>query len=317
MQTQPAKFDFYKWQPVRSVFRWAHGVILPGVNGASLFQVGKFFVRELRNLKLTVRAAAVTYNFVMALPPFFLFLFSLIPYLPLRNVEQTIMNTLKLLTPNNKIYNSVRGVVGDFMTTQHHDVLSYGVVLVLFFSSNGMMGLMRCFDKSRDIYKKRTGLQRRWTAIKLTLMLLIVSLIGLSVLIIQTKSLNHMVLQVFHHMVAIKVVSFLILILVVFFVICIIYTYGPSLTRRFPFISAGAVFATSLSIIATSVFFYLVNHFINYNKIYGSIGTLIAFMVWMWLNTIVILLGYELNVSILLGRLQQEDEAIEDDDDDE
>lgn len=295
--------------------RRAHRVILPGLNGASLFEVGMFFFREIRTLRLQERAAAVTYNFLMAMPPTFLIMASLVAYLPIRNVEPTVLATIKLLSPNHRIYSSVHAVVTDFMHTQHHDVLSFGVVLVTYFSSNGMMGLMRSFDKSLSLYKERTGLQRRWTAVKLTYMLMFVTIVALGVLIIQTKSLNSIVLHIFHHIGAVKVLSFLILILVIFIAISIIYTYGPSLQHRFRFVSAGSVFATIGSVVATAVFFFLVNNFINYNKFYGSIGTLIAFMVWVWINTVIILLGYQLNVSILLGKLSKvENEADEEDD---
>jgi len=304
--TKPLEINIFKWAPVRYLIRRANGIILPGVGGASLYDVTKFFFMEVRQLKLTERAAAVTYNFIMAMPPTFLFLMSLVPYVHIDHVEQAILSTLKLLAPNPKIYASISGVIGDFLHKQHHDVLSFGLLLVLFFSSNGMMGLMRSFDKSLSVYKKRTALQRRWTAIKLTLLLIIVSIIALSVFIIQTRSLNSLVLHVFHHIAAVKVLSVLILIAVIFVTICFIYTYGPSLTRRFPFISAGSVFATIASVIATSVFYFLVNNFLNYNKVYGSVGTLIAFMVLVWLNTVIILLGYQLNVSILLGKLSKE-----------
>jgi len=300
--------NVFMLSPVRYVFRKAHRVILPGLNGASLYEVGKFFFREIKTLKLQERAAAVTYNFLMAMPPTFLFLFSLVPYLPLKNVEQTILNTIKLLAPNHNIYVSVSGVISDFMTKQHHDVLSYGIILVIYFSSNGIMGLMRSFDKSLSLYVERTGMQRRWTAVKLTLMLIGVIIIGLAVLIAQSRDLNPFINKIFHSVALVKMISFVILALLVFFTISLIYTYGPSLTHKFRFISAGSVFSTIASVIATSIFFFLVNHFINYNKIYGSIGTLIAFMVWVWLNTIIILLGYELNVSILLGKLSREDE---------
>jgi len=283
----------------------AHRIILPGLHGASLFDVAKFFARELETLKLQERAATVTYNFLMALPPTFLIMFSLLPYLPIKNGEETFFTTVKLLTPNRNIYDNVHRVVLDFMNTRHRDVLSYGIVLVLFFSSNGIMGLMRSFDKSLPLYVERTGFQRRWSAIKLTLVCIGVVIIGLSILVFQSKDLNPYIHKEFHSILAIKAVSFLILVLLVFVTISIIYTFGPSLKHKFAFVSAGSIFATLASVIATSVFFFLVNHFINYNKIYGSIGTLIAFMVWLWLNTIIILLGYELNVSILLGKLSK------------
>ena len=243
----------------------------------------------------------------MALPPTFLFLFSLLPYLPFKNVDKTIFNILKIITPNQNIYLNVRSVLGDFMAKQHANVLSYGIILVLFFSSNGVMGLMRCFDKSLSLYKTRNAFQRRWTAIKLTMMLIGVSFITIYILIIQSKDLNPIILTVFHSLLAIKILSGIILALLVFITISIIYTYGPSLSHRFKFVSAGSVSAAIASVITTSIFFFLVNNFLNYNKLYGSIGTLIAFMVWVWLNTIIILLGYELNVSILLGKLSRED----------
>jgi membrane protein len=101
----------------------------------------------------------------------------------------------------------------------------------------------------------------------------------------------------------VKVLTLLIIVAMIFLVICMVYTYGPSLTQRFPFLSAGAVMATFVCILLSTVFFFLVKNVIHYNKVYGSIGTLMAFMVWIFLNTQVILLGYELNVSILLTRL--------------
>ena len=302
-----SQINVYKFPPIRYLFRKAHSVILPGVNGASLYEVGKFFVRELRNLKLQERAAAVTYNFLMAMPPTFLFLFSLLPYLPIKNVDKTIFSILKIITPNHNIYQNVHNVMSDFMAQQHAGVLSYGIILVLFFSSNGVMGLMRCFDKSLELYITRSGFQRRWTAMKLTIMLIGVIIITIAVMVIQSKDLNPIILTLFHSLIAVKILSGIILSLLVFITISIIYTYGPSLSHKFKFVSAGSVSATIASVITTSVFFFLVNNFLNYNKLYGSIGTLIAFMVWVWLNTIIILLGYELNVSILLGKLSRED----------
>ena len=296
----------YRWEPVRNLVTAAKKTTLPGLQGASVHEVARFFVLELSNLKLTEKAAAVTYNFLMAMPPTFLILFSLVPYLPLNNVQQTILTTLKFITPNDNAYKTVSAVFVDFMNTQRNDVLSYGIVLVLFFSSNGVIGLMRSFDRSLSLYKERSGLQRRWTAIKLTFVLICQGLVSLGILVIQIEKLNSYILGYFHNVLAIKIVSFIILVLIVFVAISIVYAYGPSLTHRFSFISAGSVFATIFTIIITSVFYFLVNHFINYNKFYGSVGTLTAFMVWVWLNVLVILIGYELNVSLLLGKLSHE-----------
>ncbi|HLO69748.1 MAG TPA: YihY/virulence factor BrkB family protein [Flavipsychrobacter sp.] len=291
-----------KLPPVKVISNWAKRVVLPGFQGVSLFDVAGFFVKEVSNTKINVRAAAVTYNFLMAIPPTLLFLFSLIPYLPLGDVEVTMLDTLKLLALPPAIYKSLSGLIIDFMNTERKDLLSYGILLTLFFSSNGMMGLMNSFDRATTIHIQRSGLKRRWTAIKLTVMLICVAVISLAALILQSEALNGLILSVFNNVIVVKLLSMLILISLIFTMISLIYTYGPSLVHKFSFVSPGSVFATVLSVITTVVFFFLVNNFINYNKVYGSIGTLMAFMVWVWLNTMVILLGFELNVSILLGK---------------
>lgn len=298
--------------PLRFIYRQADKVCLPGFEGFSLYQIGRFFFKEIRNVKMNERVAAVTYNFLMAIAPTLLFLFSLVPYLPLKDVQATILTTLHQIVPNDHAYQTVSKGIVDFMTNKRRDILSFGILLTLFFSSNGMMGLMRSFDRSLSVYKKRTGLQRRWTAIKLTFLLICVAIVSLAVLILQTEKLNGFVLKIFGNIIAVKILGVVILALIIFLAISIIYAYGPSLTHRFRFVSPGSVFATVMSLITTTVFFFLVNHFINYNRVYGPIGTLIAFMVWMWLNTLVILLGYELNVSILLGKISRtENEALQ------
>jgi len=295
--------------PMRLLYSIADKIVLPGAEGLSLYIVGKFFFVEIKDLKLSEKAAAVTYNFLMALPPTLLFLFSLVPYLPLGGIEPTILNTLKLVMPNQHIYDTVSKVIIDFMHTQRKDVLSFGILLTLYYSSNGLISLMRSFDDSLKVYKKRSGFARRWTAIKLTFVLICVAILSLAAFVIQRKDLNQLLLKVFGGVLAIKIFSILIILIIIFCAISIIYTYGPSLTHEFKFISAGSVFATLMSVISTAVFFFLVNNFINYNKVYGSIGTLIAFMVWLWMNVLILLLGYELNVSILLGKISRTEHA--------
>jgi membrane protein len=291
-----------KSPPLRAVRRVSRRIVLPGFEGLTLFEVGTFFFSEIRNYKLNERSAAVTYNFLMAIPPTLLFLFSLVPYLPLGDVQNTILNTLSLVVTNENLYHSLEKLVQDFMNRERRDILSFGILLTLFFSSNGMMGLMRSFDRSIHVYVKRNGFQRRWVSVKLTFMLLCVAVISLGLFIIQTNAVNELLERMFNGVIAIKIFSSLIIVTIIFCSISIIYTYGPSLTHRFKFISPGSIFATVASVITTVIFFFLVNNFLNYNKVYGSIGTLIAFMVWIWLNTLIILIGYELNVSILLGK---------------
>ena len=129
----------YRFKLVRLVLRKAHGIILPGVNGASLYEVGYIFIKKVFDTRLAERSSAVTYNFIMALPPMLLFVFSLLPFLPVAKVEKTILYVLKIITPNTKVYDTVSDPIVDFLHKQHHNVLSFGILLVLYFASNGMV----------------------------------------------------------------------------------------------------------------------------------------------------------------------------------
>jgi membrane protein len=293
-------------RPYRRTARALDRMVWPGFGGASLYAVGKVLFREIRLNKLNIRGAAVTYNFFMAIPPSLLFFCSLVPYLPLKGVEGIIMSVLRVVTPSEASYSSLRGIVEDFLHNERRDILSFGILTTFFFSSNGIMGLMRSFDRALPMYVQRSGVKRRWTAIKLTFMVLVVTIFTIGALILQTAYINRLIDRYIGHAVLIQVLTLLIIALMIFFVVCMVYTYGPSLTKRFSFISAGAVLATCLCIFLSAVFFFLVKNVIHYNKVYGSIGTLMAFMVWLFLNTQVILLGYELNVSILLVQLDRE-----------
>ncbi len=242
----------------------------------------------------------------MAIPPSLLFFCSLVPYLPLKGAEASILTILRVVTPNETSYNSLRGIVEDFLHNERRDILSFGILLTFFFSSNGIMGLMRSFDRALPMYVKRGAVKRRWTALKLTFMVLLVTIFTIAALIIQTAYIDQLIEHYIGHAGLIQVLTLLIIVLMIFFMVCMVYTYGPSLTQRFPFISPGAILTTCLCVVLTTVFFFLVKNVIHYNKVYGSIGTLMAFMVWLFLNTQAVLLGYELNVSILLNKLNND-----------
>ncbi len=285
-------------------------IIVPGTGKLSLYSISKFFYQEMDSNRLFDSCSAVTYNFVMAMPPTLLVLFSLVPYLPLQGVQATILETLHLIAPNENIYNSMSSVIVDFINNERSGVLSSGILLTLLFSSNGLMGLIRSFERQHlSVHVPRSDLMQRWTAIKMTVLLLIVALLSIAVLIIQSRALNEILLNLFDNLLLIRLVSIIVVLFIVFVAINIIYRYGPSLSQRAKFGSPGSVVATLLCFITSAVFFFLVNNFIHYNKVYGSIGTLMAFMLWIWLNTLVILIGYDLNVSVLVVKKNKEKNA--------
>jgi membrane protein len=284
---------------------------IPGGHGASVHDIGTAFFRNLKDIRLAERAAAISFNFLMAIPPSLIFLVSLIPFLPMEKAQETILNSLHLLSPNPRLLATVESIIVDFMSNKRRELLSFGFLFTIFLSSNGVMGILRSFDRDSPGHIKRSDMARRWKAIRLTLGLMLVCLVSIALIVIQTNLLDKYLVDLIGGTMIIKLISWVTLLLIIYITICILYKYGPSLQHEFRFFSTGAFVATILFIVVSYGFFYVANHFINYNKIYGSIGTLLMFMAWMFITGIVILVGYEINLAILVfaGKIGQKKNA--------
>lgn len=296
-----------------SVFAGLGKIRIPGGHGASFYDIGDAFFRNIKDIRLAERAAAISFNFLMAIPPSLIFLVSLIPFLPLDTAQETILNSISLLSPNPRLYATVEHIIVDFMSTKRRELLSFGFLFTIFVSSNGVMGILRSFDRDSPGHIRRTGMARRWKAIRLTLGLMLVFLISIGLIIIQTKLLDRYTADLLGSAMIVRLLSWIMLVLLIYITICILYKYGPSLEHRLPFFSSGALIATALFIIISYGFFFFANHFINYNRVYGSIGTLLMFMAWMFITGLVILIGYEINLAILLysGKIGGNDDTDE------
>lgn len=286
-------------KPVAFLIKGLQKVPIPGTQGASVYDIGYAFIKSIRDIRLTERAAAISFNFLMAIPPSLIFLVSLIPFLGLSSVEDTILNSIRLLSPNPGLFATVESIVTDFMHNKQRELLSFGFLFTIFVSSNGVMGILRSFDRESPGHIKRTGMARRWKAIRLTLGLMLIFLVSIALIIIQTSLLDKYLADLVGSTVIVKLASWITLVGLIYIAICILYKYGPSLQYKFPFFSPGALVATLLFLLISYGFFFIANHFINYNKVYGSIGTLLMFMVWMFITGLVILIGYEINLVIL------------------
>lgn len=203
-----------------------------------------------------------------------------------------------MLSPNDKLFAAAQHTIVDFMQTKQRELLSFGFLTTVFVSSNGVMGLLRSFDRKSPAHIERTGLERRWKAIKITLILMLVIIISISLLILQSNFLNNYI--GIGNPVIIKIISWVSLVAIIYLTICIIYKYGPSLNSRFHFFSPGAALATFLFLLVSYGFFFIANNFLHYNKVYGSIGTLLMLMAWMFMTGLVILIGFEVNLSIIM-----------------
>jgi membrane protein len=287
--------------PIRFFAEKSKKVILPGFDGVPLFDVIKFFKEQIRRVGLTERASAVSYNFIMSIPPSCLFLFTLIPQLPFirkGQIKRQLHSIIRDIIPADTYNKGIITFVDSFFKEDHIALLSFGFVLLIFFASNGMMGLMRSFNKNYIGFEKRTGLNTRIVAIKLTVIIMGLILACLILLIAQNAVLKWLGIKNTTVLQFIGVARWLFIVTLIFYAIGFIYKYAPAIKKRFKLFSPGAILATFLSILTTLSFSIFVNNFGKYNALYGSIGTIIVLMIIIYINSLVLLIGYELNVSI-------------------
>ena len=288
--------------PLAFILKRSKHWYLPGFEGVPLYDVGIFFYRQMKTVGLTERASAIAYNFIMAIPPSFLFLFTLIPNLPFikkREILKQLSLVIKDIIPAEGYNKEIIKFIDDtFFKVPVFGLLSFGLLLALFFASNAMMGIMRSFNKNYIGFQKRKGLLNRWIAIRLTTLIFGLVLGCLILLITQTAFLKWVGLKSEFWINFISYIRWIFIIALIFYSIAFIYKYAPAVQKRWKLISPGAILATFLCIMASLGFSYFVNNFGRYNALYGSIGSIIVLMALIFINSLVLLIGFELNVSI-------------------
>ena len=299
--------------PIAFVLNKSKHWYLPGFEGVPLYDVVRFFYRQVKTVGLTERASAIAYNFIMAIPPSFLFLFTLIPNLPFikkREIFKQLSLIIKDIIPAEG-YNAaiITFIDKTFFKAPVFGLLSFGLLLALFFASNAMMGLMRSFNKNYYGFERRDGLHNRWIAIRLTVLIFGLVLGCLVVLITQGAVLKFFGLKSGFWLELIAYIRWLVIIALVFYSVAFIYKFAPAVEKRWRLVSPGTILATVLCIIASLGFSSFVNTFGRYNALYGSIGTIIVLMALIFINSLVLLIGFELNVSIktLKSRAERRD----------
>lgn len=300
--------------PLAFLIRQSKHWRLPGFEGIPLYDVVKFFIQQLKTHGLTERAAAISYNFIMAIPPSLLFLLTLVPNLPFisKGSLKTQLHTLiRDIVPAREYNSGIIEFVDNFLNSSPIGLLSFGLLLSLFFASNGMMGIIRSFNKKYMGFENLTGLQKRGRALQLTIFIFGLVLAYLLLLIMQGALLKWIVVDKSWRD-FIKYFRWGMMLLLLFFIIGFIFKYAPAVSRRWRLINPGSVLTTTLCIISSLGFAVFVSNFGRYNALYGSIGTIMMIMALIFINSLSLLIGFELNVSIrsvkaaALQREQQE-----------
>lgn len=275
---------------------------LPFFRDVELGLVARLFYKELTG-DMTTRASAIAYNFLLALFPATIFFFSMLAYVPIENFSDEFMQVLKVSIPKSA-FDTVSDTISDIVSHQRTGLASVGFIMAFIFSTNGIFSMMAGFNKTGHLFEQRSFWKKRLIAALITVLIVVVVLLGLTSLIVEGKIEDWIDgqfpgLERFSSLVF-SVVEKLILLSIILGVVGVIYKLAPGTVNRWKFFTPGSLVATLLFWATSAGFSYYVSNFSTYNKLYGSLGTLIVIMLWLYFNSFVLLVGFELNV-ILYG----------------
>jgi membrane protein len=254
---------------------------------------------------LVTRASSIAFNLLLALLPASIFLFSLIPFVPLPNFQQELIRLFENILPSNA-FTFLQTTITDIVTHKSRELTLFMFVATVIFSTNGIHAVIHAFVVSAHTFKTRSWVnQRKISVVLLLIIIFMISIAGFLVIFGKVAVNRLVVLHIVkRHFVIIFLIflKWILVVLLLFLAISFLYYFAPVRKTGFKFFSPGSTLATLLFILTSLGFSAYVNNFGQYNKLYGSAGTLMVILIWLYLNSIAILIGFELNVSIIAAR---------------
>lgn len=277
-------------------------VILPGFEGVPLYDVLVYFIRGFTQVNLIDRAAAVAFNVFISIFPMILFLFTLLPYMPLQDVTEMVLSTLQSVLPPGT-YESAALTINEIMSVQRGGLMSIGLLLAFYFSTTAVSSFIRGFNMGDNEFGQISFLKEQIYSIVIMLMF-----VGLLLLSVVLMIVGEKLIPILFDMVNLEDRSFtlfmlnilrwLIIVLTLVVAISMLYHVGNPRSKRFKLFTPGTLLFTGMFIVGTVAFNYYISNISTYNILYGSIGGLLIFLIWIFFNCILVLIGYELNKSI-------------------
>lgn len=284
---------------IRNIVHLLKRIKLPWLAGLSLYKLLEMYITGIVEGAFSYHASAVAFSFFMSLFPFALFILNLIPFIPIEGFQQDFLQFVEESVPPNT-FDAVASIINDILNNSHSGLISSGFILSIFLMANGLSAILGGFESSRHVLTKRGFLNQYFVALGMSLLLSILLLVTVAAIVV----FEVFILQTTIQDVLSDRIPLIILGRNAFVIIMILVTssmllrYGTLHKHKPPFISIGSVFTTILIIISSYFFGIWVVKFSKYNELYGSIGTLLIMMFYIWINSMILLLGYELNATI-------------------
>jgi len=277
--------------------------VWPGFEGLSMLIVGRFFIEALSKGSINTRAAAISFRLFLAFFPAIILMLSLIPFVPIPNFQKELMDSIHSFFPGDT-FGLVEETLDDLINKKYSSLISIGFILVIYYASNSINAILLGFNESYHFEDKTHPLLRRVISILLIFVLGIILASAITLIVFSETIVGFIADK---EILADKALVFMldaarwaITLILIYMVNTTLYNVGMGVRRRkaWKFWNVGAVMSTLLFVTTSIGFAYFINNFAQFNKLYGSLGTLMVLLIWMNLNCIILLAGFDLNASI-------------------
>jgi len=292
---------------VRHIVSLFKTIKLPGFEGLSFYDLLELYVIGVVKGALTTRASAIAFSFFTALFPFLLFVLILIPYIPIDNFKVEFIIFLQSFLPPKTSDFFIENIFENIDNSKQSGLLSSVFLLSIVLMGNGVNAIFSGFKNSYHEPLTRSAFKQYLYALSIALILAFLLIITIIVLgyfeIYIIQNLIHVIENNGYTMgkppiFLANVAEYLFFIIMIYTAIATLYHFGTLEGKHTKFFSASVFFTTGLILITSYLFGLYIEHFGQYNKLYGSIGGLLILLFYLWLNANILLLGYELKVSI-------------------
>ncbi|UAB80869.1 YihY/virulence factor BrkB family protein [Marixanthomonas sp. SCSIO 43207] len=287
---------------IRNLVGLSKRIKIPGTNGLSLYHLLEIYGTGIIKGTFSSRASSIAYSFFIAIFPFLLFILNLIPYLDFIDgfLTRFLIFIEDLLPPQTA--DLFYPVIADIAVNPRGGLLSFSILLALFLSANGVNSIFSAFEYSFHVTINRNFFRQYFVAVGVAILLALLLLTTVGVILYGEFLISELVGKAYiqDHVYIISILQLVIFVLMVYTIISILYYFGTKQGKESRFFSLGAFVTTILFLLTTYLFGIYINNFSNYNELYGSLGALLIMMFYIWINSNLLLLGFELNVSLQL-----------------
>jgi membrane protein len=285
---------------VRTLVKLHKLIILPGFNGLSLYDLLEIYITGIIEGTFSSRASSIAYSFFVALFPFLLFIMNLIPYIPIEGFQTRFLIFIEEMLPPQTADFFLPTVADIAMNPRGGGLLSVVIVLSMFLAANGVNAIFSSFEYSFHVNLNRSFFKQYLVAFIVSIVLALLLLITVGVILYGEYAISSLkgndLIQ--NDVIWISVLQIVVFVVMIYTIIALLYYFGTVEGRESKFFSIGALVTTLLFLLTTYLFGVYINNFSQYNELYGSIGALLIMMLYIWMNANLLLLGFELNISL-------------------